>query len=55
MTCPQALNDKREFDGRQQDALNQLIKKQEMETGSLQASFHHYFSLVYKTFLKDTK
>jgi len=31
-----ALNDKREFDGRQQDALNQLIKKQEMETGSLQ-------------------
>ena len=55
MTCPQALNDKREFDGRQQDALNQLIKKQEMETGSLQASLHHNFSLVYTTFLRDTK
>ena len=33
----QVLNDKKEFDVRQQEALNRLVKRQEQETFSLQA------------------
>ena len=39
----QVLNDKKEFDVRQQEALNRLVKRQEQETCSLQARTQNSF------------
>lgn len=51
----QVMHDKKEFDVRQQEALNRLVKRQEQETCSLQARTHFFKTFVGNVDLKPVE